>query len=242
MATHSEYLGAESALFGTDDSSVDFDVLEVPMHREVVAAFSDLKRTAAKAGYGLQAASGFRSFERQLGIWNRKARGEQVVLDSYGKPLDITALPERERVFAILRWSALPGASRHHWGTEIDIYDATALGDEALRLDVAETEAGGPFYPMYQWLDDYLSAGMCDFFRPYSRDLKGVAPEPWHLSYAPIAENFAQSLSREALRSFLAAQNFSLKDVVLESLDEIYERFVMNYSRPHDQSPTVVGN
>ncbi len=34
---------------------------------------------------------------------------------------------EAERVAAILVWSALPGASRHHWGTDCDVIDAAAL-------------------------------------------------------------------------------------------------------------------
>ena len=27
----------------------------------------------------------------------------------------------------ILEWSALPGASRHHWGSEFDVFDLAAL-------------------------------------------------------------------------------------------------------------------
>jgi len=35
-----------------------------------------------------------------------------------------------EKIASILRWSALPGTSRHHWGTDLDIIDAKALTAE----------------------------------------------------------------------------------------------------------------
>ena len=48
---------------------------------EVWLAFDQLAREAAKSGINLMLASGFRSFERQLLIWNAKANGERPVLD-----------------------------------------------------------------------------------------------------------------------------------------------------------------
>ncbi|SPY94009.1 D-alanyl-D-alanine carboxypeptidase [Proteus mirabilis] len=65
-------------------------------------------------------ASFIRSFERQLAIWNGKFEGTRPVLDAESQPIDIQTLSEGQRCEAILKWSALPGASRHHWGTEID--------------------------------------------------------------------------------------------------------------------------
>jgi len=47
-------------------------------------------------------------------------------------------------VRAILHWSALPGASRHHWGTEIDVIDRAALADgRKAQLIPAEYGADG---------------------------------------------------------------------------------------------------
>ncbi len=39
----------------------------------------------------------------------------------------MAALSDLEKCKAMLRWSAVPGASRHHWGTEIDIFDPDLL-------------------------------------------------------------------------------------------------------------------
>ena len=87
---------------------------------------------------------------------------------------------------AILLWSALPGASRHHWGTEIDVIDRAALrpGQHA-QLIPAEYCAEGVFGGLDRWLTEH--AGAFGFFRPYDRDRGGVQPEPWHLSFAPVS-------------------------------------------------------
>lgn len=87
-------------------SSADAEMLGASVHIDVVAPFLELKDEARGAGFELEINSGFRSFEKQLSIWNRKATGQLAVLDSDAHPLDIDLLNERELVFAILRWSA----------------------------------------------------------------------------------------------------------------------------------------
>lgn len=204
--------------------------LTVSVHRDVVEPFRELRDAAADAGFDLAILSGFRSFDRQLSIWNRKARGELAVLDSDARPLDITTLSQRDLVFSILRWSALPGASRHHWGTDLDVYDAAArpAGYE-VELIPSEYEWGGMFAPLSAWLDERIASGSAfGFFRPYDRDRNGVAPERWHLSYAPLASVYARMLTPVLLRQTLESADMMLKDVVLAHLDEIVTRFVTN--------------
>jgi LAS superfamily LD-carboxypeptidase LdcB len=211
-------------------SSADAEWLSVSVHRDVVSPFRALRDAAAGEGFDIAILSGFRSFDRQLSIWNRKAAGELAVLDSNASPLDIATLTQRQLVFAILRWSALPGASRHHWGTDIDIYDAAArpAGYE-IELIPAEYEGDGIFAPFSAWLDARIADGTSSgFFRPYDRDRNGVAPERWHVSHGPTATIFANVLSPNVLREAIQASNMKLKDVVLENLDEIFDRFVTN--------------
>ncbi len=199
----------------------------------MVAPFLRLKDGARNAGFDLQILSGFRSFEDQLSIWNRKASGQLAVPDSAAVPLDIQSLSGRELVFAILRWSALPGASRHHWGTDLDIYDGAALPEGyEIKLIPEEVDAGGMFGPLHEWLDQRIAAaGVSGFFRPYDQDRQGVAPERWHLSYAPLASRFQQRLTPDILREAIQKAAIELKDVVLQDFEEIYHRFVMNTNR-----------
>lgn len=219
-----------ACLLGCDESHVVEGAGGVKLQPETHAAFARLSSAAKEAGFDLCIASGFRSFERQLAIWNTKASGIRAVLDESGKPLDLTKLNDSETVFAILRWTALPGASRHHWGTDFDIYDAAALGEnEKLELTVAETERDGPFFDMYCWLEEYLPT-KSDFHRPYAVDTGGIAVEPWHLSYSPLANLYEQNFDKEFLRGFIQSQDLALKSSVLSMFDEIFERFVMSSS------------
>lgn len=204
--------------------------LTVSVHRDVVAPFDQLKNAAASEGFDVAILSGFRSFEKQLSIWNRKASGELPVLDSNAKPIDITTLTEPQLVFGILRWSALPGASRHHWGTDLDVFDAAARpAGYVVELIPNEYDGEGMFSPFSRWLDQRIASGTSfGFFRPYDRDRNGVAPERWHLSYGPLANDFAGELTVDVLRSTIVQADLKLKDVVLSHLDEIMDRFVKN--------------
>jgi len=193
---------------------------------EVAAAFSALQHEAQHEKIDLQIASGFRSFDRQLSIWNRKLSGELPVLGERGEVLDVTAMDEYSRVLAVLRWSALPGASRHHWGTDIDGYDAAAM-PEGYRLQLTQEEARTLFYCLHDWLDRRIASGSAhNFYRPYDRDGGGIAPEPWHVSFSPSARWFEQAFNLDKLARLLAATDIAMKEVILDHLDEIHQRFI----------------
>ena len=202
------------------------------LHRDVVSAYLVLVKQAAEEGIALRLASGFRSFDRQLAIWNAKARGERPVVDSDGEPLAMAALSERDQVFAILRWSALPGASRHHWGSDMDIWDSAAVSDNyQLQLSPDEYAAGGPFGACSRWLDELISRGKTEFFRPYTQvgsggKADGVAAEPWHLSFRPLATICEQALTPDVLHKLIENTDICLQAAILENLDEIYSRFI----------------
>jgi LAS superfamily LD-carboxypeptidase LdcB len=197
------------------------------LHNEVVAPFLAMRAAASADGIDLVAFSSFRDFDRQLAIWNGKFRGERPLQDRSGNPLDALSLTPAERVAAILWWSALPGASRHHWGTDFDVLDARAMpAGYKVQVVPAEYLAGGPFHRLTTWLDANMHA--FGFFRPYTTDRGGVAPEPWHLSHAPVAMRAQAALSIERLREVLAASGIEGRDEVLAGLGPNYTRYVVN--------------
>lgn len=216
------------ALLCGQDSGAMVDVLGCPVHPAIVAPFEALQSDAARAGFDLRVVSGFRSFDRQLAIWNAKASGRRPLLDSRGQVLNFQELSEDQLLEAILRWSALPGASRHHWGSDIDVYDAGAVdSDYAVQLSPQEVEGDGPFAPLHDWLDHQLSNGASyGFFRPYAEDRGGIAPERWHLSYAPLSARCEAALTVSRLRAALAEAEMVMKNAVLASLPALYDRFV----------------
>ena len=201
------------------------------LHRQVVAPFLAMRAAAAADGIDLVAFSSFRDFDRQLAIWNGKYRGERLMQDRAGRSLNPGSLTPADRVAAILWWSALPGASRHHWGTDFDVMDLAAL-PPGYRIQVvpAEYRPGGPFERLTTWLDAHMHA--FGFFRPYATDRGGVAPEPWHLSYAPVALAAQRALSLQRLRAVLAAADIDGRDEVLQTLAENFQRYVVDVDAP----------
>lgn len=217
---------ADSHLTSAEES----EAVGARLHRDALEPFLELRDAARAHGFELSVLSGFRSFEQQLSIWNRKVGGELAVLSSDAVPLDIVSMSAQELVFAILRWSALPGASRHHWGTDIDVYDLNATPEGyQIELVPAEVDAGGMFGPLHEWLDERISSNQSfGFFRPYDRDRGGVAPERWHLSYSPVSSTWLRLLTIDHLRQTIEGADMNLKDVVLDQLQVIYDRFVIN--------------
>ncbi len=201
------------------------------LHAHVVAPFLQLRRSALADGFELTPQSSFRDFSRQLAIWNGKFAGQRPMVDAAGQPVDVRELTARARVEAILQWSALPGASRHHWGTDIDVIDARAIpAGYRVQLTPEEFAPGGPFAALAEWLE--ANASRFGFFRPFRGVLSGVRPEPWHFSFAPVAENARRALSPDVLRKAITAAPLLGKEEVLVRLDQLHARYVANIDWP----------
>ena len=195
------------------------------LHREAAAALLALRAAAANDGIELVLVSAFRDFDHQLAIWNGKFRGERLLLDAHSHPVAVADLTAAERVAAILVWSALPGASRHHWGTDCDVIDRRALHPGA-RPELLSThfEPGGCYGELAAWLAEH--AQHYGFFRPYDCDRGGVQPEPWHLSFAPVAEPALRAMSVELLVEALAGRQLEGGEVLSTQLPQLFERYV----------------
>lgn len=199
------------------------------LHPAAADAFRRLQARAADAGFSLQPVSCHRSFERQLAIWNAKAEGRRPVLDAHGCALDRMRCDDWAWAQAILRWSALPGASRHHWGSDLDVFDSAAVApDYQVQLTPQEVEYGGPFCALHDWLDRQITEQRAEgFYRPYVTDRGGVAPERWHLSYAPLAAECERQLTESALFAVLdRCSELALWPEVARHWPAVYSRFV----------------
>ncbi|HXQ30933.1 MAG TPA: M15 family metallopeptidase [Steroidobacteraceae bacterium] len=201
------------------------------LHRSVVMPFLAMRAAAARADIDLAPASAFRDFELQVRIWNEKWLGRRALLDRAGRRLDDSALTPAGRVAAILTWSAPPGASRHHWGTEIDVFDRAALpAGHRPGLVAAEYAPGGPFARLTAWLDAHM--GRFGFYRPYVTDRGGVAPEPWHLSHAPTSREASRRLRLATVRAAIRSGEIEGKAALLKALPQIYARYVRAVDSP----------
>ncbi|MFP3350957.1 M15 family metallopeptidase [Pseudoalteromonas sp. SIMBA_153] len=201
------------------------------LHTNIVNDFVALQSAAASAGFDLCIASSFRDFNRQSAIWNAKFSNKRVVLNKAQQAVELNSLSDIEKCTAIMLYSALPGASRHHLGTDLDIFDKSAVSDDyELQLTPDEYQHGGPFAELSQWLDTHLAE--FGFYRPYQHDLGGVAPELWHISHIAQSEQLMRHLSVEVLHNCIKESDLLGKDAILTHLPALYERFVLNVSPP----------
>jgi LAS superfamily LD-carboxypeptidase LdcB len=210
---------------------VDLAAPACSLHRAMAAPLLALRAAAAADGIDLLPVSSFRDFDRQLAIWNGKCRGERPLHNASGELLDARKLDEDQLVDAILEWSALPGASRHHWGTDLDVIDAAAMpAGYRPQLVPREYASDGVFGRLNHWLD--TNAAQYGFFRPYEVYRGGVRREPWHLSYAPVAQAALQQYSVQVLQQALADCELLARDAVTRALPRIVERYVRNIDAP----------
>ena len=204
---------------------------ECRLHAQVVKPFLNLRRAARADGIDLVPTSSFRDFARQLTIWNGKWSGARPMLDAAGVQLDAASLTPARRIDAILLWSALPGASRHHWGTDLDFIDRAAVAAEyQIKLTREEFAPGGPFAELDRWLEAH--AARFGFFRPFKGERSGVQPEPWHFSFAPISERARRDLSPAVLQAAIEGAPLLGKEAVLARLDELHARYVARIDWP----------
>lgn len=195
---------------------------------EVINAFSKMQKAAALDGHDLQLVSSYRSFERQANIWNRKFKGELALNNIQGQQIDPERLNDHEKMHAILLWSALPGGSRHHWGTDFDVYDRTKVVNTGtvFELITQEYEGTGPCAELSKWLQE--NAKNYGFERPYAQYVGGVAAEPWHLSFMPLASEIVRAFSVDLLKQQLVESEILGLDSVLPHINALFERYTLN--------------
>jgi LAS superfamily LD-carboxypeptidase LdcB len=210
---------------------VQFDGPRYAIHKAVQEPFCALRDAAAKAGFALHPFSAFRDFDAQLKIWNNKFSGERPLYDQDGVAQDFASLSPEQVVDCILNWSAVPGASRHHWGCDIDVVDtARVAADYKVKLLPEESAPGGVFYDLHQWLDENIEA--FGFFRPYQKYQGGFYAEAWHLSYWPISKPALEALTLDTLCEVVRENEVLGKDIVLERLPSVFESHVKNICLP----------
>lgn len=199
------------------------------LHALIVDDFLALQHAAKNAGFQLTIASSFRDFDRQAAIWNAKFSGARPVLNKAQHSINLADLNDLDKCLAIMLYSALPGASRHHLGTDLDIYDAQAVtNDYTLALVPSEYEHTGPFAAMSHWLDTHLAE--FGFYRPYLHDLGGVAPERWHISHIKQSQRLLNCLTPDVLYQCINNSELLGKQTILKNLPMLYQRFVTNVS------------
>lgn len=183
-----------SLLMGHFDPEAHADFVPVPIkfadregmyvQRVVLRAFEEMYEDALQAGITLVIRSATRNFEYQKGIWERKWTGVTTLSDGT-KASDI-ASPEK-RALKILEYSSMPGTSRHHWGTDIDLNafnNAYFSSGEGLKI--------------YNWLQaNAKKYGFCQPYTSKESGRTGYNEEKWHWSYMPLSAGYTQAVKAQ---------------------------------------------
>ena len=177
------------------------------MHREAFDAFKRMADAAQKQGIILQIKSAARNYQKQKQIWNDKWNGKRLLEGNYNAaklyPL------AKKRAIKILEYSSMPGTSRHHWGTDIDLNAFTNSYFEK-----------GKGLQEYLWLTKHAKDyGFC---QPYTAKGKsrpyGYNEEKWHWSYTPLSRKFTQQyttrISNKDIKGFDGADTVSEIDII----------------------------
>lgn len=184
------------------------------MQGEAYEAFVKMAEAAKKDNVSLKVISAARNFFRQKSIWERKWNGQTKV---GGKDLSKSISVPKDRALKILEYSSMPGTSRHHWGTDIDINN----------LENSYFESGQGKIE-YDWLlANAPSFGFCQPYTPIGPDRpKGYFEEKWHWSYMPISKPLTEAaeakLRNELIQGFDGCETASEIDVVKHFVLGIY--------------------
>ena len=177
------------------------------LRKDVFDAYKKMYEAALKEEVNLQIRSATRNFNYQKGIWERKWNGTTKLSDGTNVATDIKS--PKDKALKILEYSSMPGTSRHHWGTDIDL--------NAFSNSYFENGKGKK---IYDWLSNNAADyGFCQPYSPKGPERpNGYNEEKWHWTYLPLGNeitNYAETnLKNNMIKGFLGAETASEIDVV----------------------------
>lgn len=190
-------------LMGHFDPTTHSEFVEIPenyadrsglfLRKEALAAFQQMYDAAKSEGIKLQIKSATRNFDYQKGIWENKWNGATILSDGTNVAKDISS--PREKALKILLYSSMPGTSRHHWGTDIDLN----------AFNNAWFEKGEGLL-IYRWLtENAFIYGFCQPYTAIGPDRpNGYQEEKWHWSYMPLSRTFTRAAELKLMDNLIS--------------------------------------
>ena len=176
-------MGKFDPLKNSDFIEIEIQYADRPgqlLHKETYAAFIRMYEAAKKDGIKLIIKSATRNFSAQKAIWEGKWNGKRLLEGNINAAKKIS--DPVERALKILEYSSMPGTSRHHWGTDIDL---NAFVNSYFEKGQGKIE--------YDWLvANAATFGFCQPYTPKGPNRPdGYNEEKWHWSYLPLAKRLS---------------------------------------------------
>ncbi len=181
-------------LIGKGNPDISGDSYTSTMHKDTAKALQQLKEAAKSEGINIEVVSAYRSFQRQKEIFEAKYN----LFTSQGDS-------PTEAIERIIEYSTIPGTSRHHWGTDLDLIDASAPRPKSV-LQADHFHGKGPFCKFKEWMDKHAES--FGFYEVYTNNAqrKGFAYEPWHFSYAPVSKPMLTAYKKLDVKAILTEE------------------------------------
>lgn len=190
---------------------------------EAAKAFDEMRQAALKEGIDFQIVSSYRSYDHQNRIWERKFKNYTAQGNAASKAID-----------RIIEYSTIPGTSRHHWGTDLDLIDANGKTSGDV-LVASKFHGDGPFCRLKEWMDK--NANRFGFYLVYTRESqrKGFNYEPWHYSFKALSQGYLEQYKQFDIAKVLKNQN-------LMGAEEFSEAFIKRYREENvlDINPSLL--
>lgn len=181
------------------------------LRKEAHQMFELMQRAAKDAGFTMHVISSYRSYSHQNGIWERKYKNFRTQGFSHQKTIE-----------KIIEYSTIPGTSRHHWGTDLDIIDATR-GIPSNPLSEVHFNEGGRMRKFKLWLDE--NAEDFGFHLVYTNKpgRKGFSYEPWHFSFRQLSQPMLEEYNQLDLKKLLLSNKLMGSENFTDEFIEKYK-------------------
>jgi LAS superfamily LD-carboxypeptidase LdcB len=182
-------------LIGKGNPDIVGETYTSKMHRDAKNAFEKMKEDALKDGINIEIVSAYRSFKKQKSIFENKY-----------KKFTNKGLTPIEAINKIIEYSTIPGTSRHHWGTDLDIIDGNYPRPQSV-LEEENFYGNGPYCKLKEWMNK--NSESYGFYEVYSQNpkRKGFKYEPWHFSYAPVSKPMLNAFQKLDIKNILKEEN-----------------------------------
>lgn len=167
------------------------------LEQQTYKAYLKLKAAADQDGINLYVASGYRSFKDQKRIFKTKFKRYQK-----------QGLTTEEITQKIITYSTIPGTSRHHWGTDIDLIDLNAKQPHGDLLKSENYHGNGAYCRLFEWMEKNASQFGFELVYTDNYHRKGFSYEPWHYSYQPVAQPLYKLQQSQAFKSAWSSIQF----------------------------------
>lgn len=187
------------------------------IRKEAFDAFTKMKAAALKDNISIEVVSSYRNFAHQNRIWERKY-----------KTFTQQGLSPEKAIQKIIEYSTIPGTSRHHWGTDMDLIDANVAQPQNV-LSPGHFEGKGSYVKFKKWMDahsrDY------GFYLVYTDKpgRKGFKYEPWHYSFKALSADYLKSYRKLNLKDILKNESLMGHHYLTDSfLDNYYSENILD--------------